>query len=95
MKKRAIHLCLAGFLAIAAGPAAAATLFAPPPALNSAVVQVAASCSAVGQRIAASKGGTLVRASPTQNGQSCIIVIVVPAKDGQRTRRVEMTVPAQ
>lgn len=55
----------------------------------------AANCSAIGQQIAASEGGTLVRASPTQNGHACNIVIVVPGKNGQRSRRIEKTVPAQ
>ena len=41
------------------------------------------------------KGGTLAKASQsTQNGQPvCVIVVLVPGKDGQRPRRTEVVVP--
>lgn len=94
MVKRAVNLCLVGLLVLGGGTASAATFFAPPSATSTDVVPVAASCSAIGQQVAASKGGTLVRATPTPNGQ-CRIVIVVPGRNGERTRRIEMTVPAQ
>jgi len=55
----------------------------------------AASCAAIGQQMAASQGGTLVRAAPVQGGRACNIVIVVPARNGERSRRIEMTVPAE
>jgi hypothetical protein len=54
-----------------------------------------ASCSAIGQEIAAHQGGMLVRATPAQGGRACTIVIVVPARNGERSRRIEMTVPAE
>lgn len=55
----------------------------------------AASCAAIGQQMAASQGGMLVRAAPVQGGRACNIVIVVPARNGERSRRIEMTVPAE
>lgn len=64
-----------------------ATAIAPAPAQ-------AASCAAIGQQMAASQGGMLVRAVPVQGGRACNIVIVVPARNGERSRRIEMTVPA-
>ena len=52
-------------------------------------------CYAVGEQIAAQNGGTLAKASPsTQGGQTvCVVVILVPGKDGQRPRRVQIVVP--
>ena len=59
------------------------------------VIVAQADCYAIGQQIAAQNGGTLAKASPsTQGGQSvCVVVILVPGKDGQRPRRVQMVVP--
>lgn len=60
------------------------------------VVNVAADCYSVGQRVAAQNGGTLMKASAEQRGGQtvCRIVVRVPGKDGQRPRRVEKVVPA-
>ncbi len=60
-------------------------------------VQLAqADCYAIGQQVAAQNGGTLARASQSsQGGQPvCVIVVLVPGKDGQRPRRTEIVVPA-
>lgn len=53
-------------------------------------------CHAVGQRQAAQMGGQLARATPDVRGgqQVCVIVVLLPAKDGQRPRREEIVVPA-
>lgn len=55
-----------------------------------------ADCYAIGQQVAAQNGGTLARATQsTQGGQPvCVIVVLVPGKDGQRPRRAEFVVPA-
>jgi hypothetical protein len=55
----------------------------------------AADCYAVGQQVAAQKGGTLAKASSSSRGgqQVCVIVVLVPGKDGQRPRRTEVVVP--
>jgi hypothetical protein len=60
-----------------------------------AVVKVASDCYAIGQQVAAQNGGTLAKASQsTQGGQPvCVIVVLVPGKDGQRPRRSEIVVP--
>ncbi|MEP7456802.1 hypothetical protein [Phyllobacterium sp. SB3] len=57
---------------------------------------LAADCSAVGQQVADAQGGTLARAtSVVQNGKEvCVVVVLVPGKDGERPRRVEVAVPA-
>ncbi|WP_418314184.1 hypothetical protein [Phyllobacterium zundukense] len=57
---------------------------------------VAADCTSVGQQVAESQGGTLARAtSVTQNGREvCVVVVLIPGKDGERPRRVEVAVPA-
>jgi hypothetical protein len=54
------------------------------------------SCHAVGQRYAAQAGGHLARATPDVRGgqQVCVIVVLLPARDGQRPRREEIVVPA-
>jgi len=56
----------------------------------------AADCHAIGQRYAAEAGGQLARATPEVRGgqQVCVIVVLLPAKDGQRPRRSEIVVPA-
>lgn len=59
------------------------------------VVPVASDCYAVGQQVAAQKGGTLAKASQsTQGGKPvCVIVVLVPGKEGERPRRSEIVVP--
>lgn len=54
-----------------------------------------ADCYAVGQQVAAQNGGTLARASQDSQGgrDVCVIVVLVPGKDGQRPRRTEIVVP--
>ncbi len=65
------------------------------PAYTSPVVSVAADCYAVGQQVAAQNGGTLAKASSaTRGGQAvCVIVVLVPGKEGERPRRAEIVVP--
>ncbi|MBX3568767.1 MAG: hypothetical protein KF914_11970 [Rhizobiaceae bacterium] len=82
---------LAGLAALGllAGPSVADTS-------PDAPVQVAqADCYSVGQQVAAQNGGTLAKASEaSQGGQTvCVIVVLVPGKDGQRPRRTEVVVP--
>jgi hypothetical protein len=54
-----------------------------------------ANCYAIGEQQAADVGGALASADEAvRNGQAvCRIVIVVPAKNGERARRVELVVP--
>jgi hypothetical protein len=55
-----------------------------------------ADCYAIGESIAAQNGGQLMRATArNQGGQTvCVIVVLVPGREGQRPRRQEFTVPA-
>ncbi len=55
-----------------------------------------ADCYAIGQQVAAQSGGTLARASSSSQGGRpvCVIVVLVPGKEGQRPRRREIVVPA-
>lgn len=64
--------------------------------LATAPVKAAGDCYAIGQQVAAENGGTLARATPaTQDGQPvCRIVVLLPAKEGERPRRAEFVVPA-
>ena len=56
----------------------------------------AADCYGIGQQIAAENGGQLANVrEASRGGQSvCVIVVLVPGKDGGRPRRQEFTVPA-
>ncbi len=57
---------------------------------------VAADCYGIGQQIAAQNGGQLANVrEANKGGQSvCVVVVLVPGKDGGRPRRQEVTVPA-
>jgi hypothetical protein len=63
--------------------------------LNPSIIQVQADCFAVGQDKAAEMGGTLAKAKPDDEGGApvCRLVIVVPGENGERPKRVEITVP--
>lgn len=81
------------------GPALAVTLGLVP-ALGRADDQqkyAAADCYSIGLQVASDNGGTLARASATtRDGQTyCVIVVLVPAKEGQRPRRAEFVVAAE
>lgn len=56
---------------------------------------VAAGCVEVGKKIATQENGVLVRLKPVvQDGKNmCMVVVVVPARDGEKPRRVEVFVP--
>jgi hypothetical protein len=56
----------------------------------------AADCYSIGQRVAAQNGGQLAKVRPeTRRGKNvCVVVVLIPAKDGQRPRRAEIVVPA-
>ena len=97
MKHYLVSLPLAGlFVASGVLGAFAANPIRISPGKPSLVTTVAGDCMAIGQRVAASQGGELARATPsTQNGREvCIVVVLVPGKDGERPRRVEVAVPA-
>ncbi|WP_378943660.1 hypothetical protein [Mesorhizobium sp. ANAO-SY3R2] len=80
----------------AAGLFASSAIAGPRQAAEGEYVVAAADCYAIGQQVADQHGGTLAKASESnQGGQSvCVIVVLVPAKDGQRPRRVQVVVPA-
>ena len=86
--------CAAGLLA---SQATAMPPVAPQASLQmtDAVVNVASDCYAVGQQVAAKNGVTLAKASPATRGGAlvCVIVVLVPGKDGERPRRTEIVVP--
>lgn len=69
----------------------AAGLLAPP-----AMAQDQGDCYAIGMQQAAQEGGQLARATAEMRGDQrvCVIVVLMPARDGQRPRRKEIVVPA-
>ncbi|EJF90578.1 hypothetical protein [Bartonella tamiae] len=58
---------------------------------------LAADCAEVGKRVAEEQAGRLARSTPVvQNGQNmCVVVVIVPASNGEKPRRVEVAVPAK
>lgn len=88
---KAAHMMLTGVfltaISLAAAPAAASQ--------DQQLLRVAAAdCYGIGQNVAASSGGKLAKAVPqNRGGQSvCVIVVLVPGKDGGRPRRKEVVV---
>jgi len=65
------------------------------PAIDDQIVLAQSDCYSIGEQVAAQNGGTLAKASEqTRGGQAvCVIVVLVPGKDGQRPRRTEIVVP--
>jgi hypothetical protein len=89
---------LVGFaatVAFAATQASAAPADVPDEA-NGEVQLAAADCFSVGEQVAAQYGGTLAKATASNRGGQtvCHIVVLVPGKDGQRPRRIQVDVPA-
>jgi hypothetical protein len=87
-----LALCAAGLLVSQAVALPVATT----PDQSDPVLLAASDCYAIGQQVAEQNGGTLAKASQaTRGGQAvCVIVVLVPGKDGQRPRRTEVVVPA-
>ncbi|MDX8491464.1 hypothetical protein RFN29_07720 [Mesorhizobium sp. VK22B] len=88
----------AAMLALAAAGLFASQAIAMPviePPVEQPVVLAASDCYAIGQQVAAQNGGTLAKASQATRGgqQVCVIVVLVPGKEGQRPRRSEIVVP--
>lgn len=97
MKNVASHLRKAVLALAAAGLFASQAVALPviEPSVGQPVVLAAGDCYAIGQQVAAQNGGTLAKASQATRGgqQVCVIVVLVPGKDGQRPRRSEIVVP--
>jgi len=90
LRTATLALCAAGLFA----SQATAMQVAMPSQLQP-IVLAASDCYAIGQQVAEQSGGTLAKASQsTRGGQPvCVIVVLVPGKDGQRPRRSEIIVP--
>ncbi len=86
-------------LAVSIGllPVSAGALPITAPQKSNLIVDAAGDCAAVGEQVAAQQGGQLAKATATtQNGRPmCVVVVLVPGRDGERPRRVEVAVPAQ
>jgi hypothetical protein len=85
-------LALAAWMTLGAvASASALPIFSAAPATPQRIQLAQGDCYAVGQQVAAENGGTLAKATPEdQDGQQvCVIVVLLPAQDGQRPRRVE------
>ncbi|MCT8991623.1 hypothetical protein NYR54_15195 [Chelativorans sp. SCAU2101] len=69
----------------------------PPAGAQVLLAQGAPDCFAIGQQVAAQQGGTLAGAqAENRGGQTvCRIIVLVPARGGERPRRMEVTVPAR
>jgi hypothetical protein len=82
-------------VAMFAAQADAAPVFVPAPDHGLPTALIQSDCYAIGQQVAEQNGGTLARASQSSQGGRpvCVIVVLVPGKDGQRPRRREIVVP--
>lgn len=93
LRKAAIGISMAGMFAssVVAAPLAVPSV----PGGPNLVVTVSGDCYAIGMQQAAQVGGQLARATPEVRGgqQVCVIVVLMPARDGQRPRRNEIVVP--
>ena len=76
------------------GVANSAPLTAEQPLAPELRVSVAGDCYQIGQQVAASAGGELIRAmADTKQGKAvCVIVIAVPGKNGGRPQRKQIVV---
>ncbi|MEX0345035.1 MAG: hypothetical protein AB3N20_08945 [Rhizobiaceae bacterium] len=85
--------------ALAAGLSVSGALAGVPranqPSSAQAVTLVAGDCYAIGQQVAAQNGGTLAAARAASRGgkKVCVVVVLIPGKNGQRPRRQEIIVP--
>lgn len=98
MKKLSAFKLIAGLVVAAvSSPVMSASLPMVVPHKADLVVAAADDCAAAGQRVAAAQGGTLTKATPAVQGgrKVCVIVVLVPGRDGERPRRVEVAVPAE
>lgn len=98
MNAKPVHRgLLAALLAVSlSAPAAdAGTVPVVEPSMPSIVLPAAGDCYAIGQSVAAQNGGTLAAARAAKRGgrSVCIVVVLIPGKNGQRPRRQEIIVP--
>ncbi|AAL52519.1 conserved hypothetical protein [Brucella abortus bv. 4 str. 292] len=99
MMKQNPALKVFALLAVSVGllPVNAGALPMAAPQKPNLLIATAGDCTAVGEQVAAQQGGQLAKATPTmQNGRAmCVIVVLIPGRNGERPRRVEVAVPAQ
>jgi len=99
MMKQNPALKVFALLAVSIGllPVSAGALPITAPQKSNLIIAAAGDCAAVGEQVAAQQGGQLAKATATtQNGRPmCVVVVLVPGRDGERPRRVEVAVPAQ
>ncbi|EJF78302.1 hypothetical protein [Bartonella birtlesii] len=57
---------------------------------------LASECTEVGRKVAIQENGVLVRSKLVVHDKKdmCMIVVVIPARNGEKLRRVEAVVPA-
>jgi hypothetical protein len=93
LRKATIGISMAGMFvsSVAAAPLAVPSM----PDSSGMFVPVSGDCYAIGMQQAADVGGQLARATPeVRDGQQvCVIVVLMPARDGQRPRRNEIVIP--
>ncbi|WP_320199274.1 hypothetical protein RMR16_003130 [Agrobacterium sp. rho-13.3] len=56
------------------------------------VIQVASDCGSAVSRVVRETGGQLLSVYPTNDGQSCVVTVLVQG-NGERPRKVTMRVP--
>ncbi|MES5097500.1 hypothetical protein ABUK73_04645 [Agrobacterium sp. BA1120] len=61
-------------------------------AVDGRIIQVASDCSSAVSRVVRETGGQLLSVYPTNDGQSCVVTVLVQG-NGERPRKVTMRVP--
>ncbi len=95
MKTRTLITWIVGASLMASATAGAAPARFTPPALEPGTELASGNCNAIGQQTAQQMGGQLHSASmENQNGRPvCVIVVVIPGRDGNRGQRERIVVP--
>ncbi len=95
MNTRSLITWIVGASLLAASAATAAPPRFTAPLTDPSVTLASGNCNAVGQQTAQQLGGQLHSASQEmQNGQPvCVIVVVIPGRDGNRGQRERIVVP--
>lgn len=89
------RLLLAALLLSSIAPGVAGAVPVAVPASPSLVVNVADDCYAIGQRVAAENGGRLGNVTASEEGgqRVCIVVVLVPPREGKKGQRLTIVEP--
>lgn len=90
-----LSLAVAALIAASAVTRAEAAMTVLPSPQPDTILTVQGNCSAIAQQVAAENGGRVGRATiETRGGKKvCVVVVVINAKDGMPTQRLQREIP--